>query len=104
LSHLGVKLFANERKLDMDAITDPEDIELFRLLTIRQGLKLEVESGLVHSRGNLVLQRAREALEMYGYKAKRNKKDVLVQMNKLLSAGNVLIPVPQNEWIKNGQQ
>ena len=86
MSHLGVKLFANERKLDMDAITDPEDIEKFRLLTIRQGLKLEVESGLVHSRGNLVLQRAREALEMHGYPRKRYKKDVLEQLNHLIES------------------
>lgn len=67
----------------MTALTDPNDIEMFRLVTIRRYLKLEVDTGM-RMRGNLTLRRAKEALEMYGYTPKRNRKDVLVQMDELL--------------------
>ena len=75
----------------MATLTDPDDIEMFRLVTIRRYLQLEVDTGM-RMRGNLALRRAKEALEMYGCEPKRNRKGVLAQMNVLLE--------PHDEFMK----
>ena len=75
----------------MAMLTDPNDMEMFRLVTIRRYLQLEVDTGM-RMRGNLALRRAKEALEKYGYEPKRNRKGVLAQMNVLLE--------PHDEFMK----
>ena len=72
------------------ALTDPESIEMFRLVTIRRYLQMEVDTGM-RMRGNMALRGAKQALEQYGYTPKRNRKDVLAQMNVLLG--------PHDEWM-----
>ena len=72
------------------------EIEMFRLISIRKGLDLEVKTGL-QLKGNLVLKRAKETLRKYGYEPKRNKKDVLVQFNQLLSPIDELLQSNRRE-------
>ena len=43
----------------------PEQIEIYRLLAIQKALKLEVEHGLIMTKGNQALWRAEEVLELY---------------------------------------
>lgn len=57
-------------------ITDPKDIETFRLLTLRQMLKLEL-NGLKASRSNVLA-----ILKKMGYKG--TKKTIFVQLSKEL--------------------
>tara|TARA_R100001594_G_scaffold147434_1_gene200408 strand:- start:65 stop:301 length:237 start_codon:yes stop_codon:yes gene_type:complete len=61
-------------------IDTPEGIELYRIFAIHKALKLEVELGLKHSKGNLALHRAREILE----NPKLNKKQALKGMDNLV--------------------
>ena len=67
----------------MPMITDPDQIDMFRVLTIRRYLRLEVETGqrMKHN----VLPFARQILEWNDVVPKRNREDVLAQMDVLLA-------------------
>lgn len=62
----------------MTMFTTKRDIELFRLLSLRGALKLEI-LGLKHSRGSIYAAVKRE----FGFKG--NKKKVLAQLEQHIS-------------------
>ena len=67
----------------MAMITDPDQIEMLRVVTIRRRLRLEVETG-IRLRHN-ILPFAKQILEWNDIVPRRNKIDVLAQMDVLLA-------------------
>jgi hypothetical protein len=59
----------------------PEGVALYRLLTIRRGLKLEIETGMKLSRGISTLA----ILQREGITAKRTKKGALADLEAYLA-------------------
>ena len=65
----------------MSAITNPYDIETFRLKTLRAALKLEL-MGLHHSSGVSILSR----LKREGLVTSRTKRGALVELEALIAS------------------
>lgn len=63
-------------------VTGP-DIQTYRLLAIRQALKMQAEIGLKSNRFN-VAQQARDILTAANYNAPRNIKKLFLAYNKFL--------------------
>ena len=82
-----------------ETMTDPEQIEMFRILTLRRVLKLEVETG-VQIKG-YTLRKAKETLEGYGIEARRTRKDVLAQYNELLAPYDEAVAQAEKEAYPN---
>jgi uncharacterized protein YutE (UPF0331/DUF86 family) len=60
-----------------------EDIYRYRWLAVKYALKLEVEHGIMMSRGS-ALPTAKRIVSQFGLKPKRTKVDVLEQLTDLL--------------------
>jgi hypothetical protein len=67
-------------------IDTPEGIEAYRKLALRSMLKLEIETGLRHSRGSVMNRIISENLAI----SKRTKKGVLAQYEKILKDQGIL--------------
>jgi hypothetical protein len=77
-------------------ITGAANINMFRLLTIKAGLALEVKTGMGHSR-NLNVLAARQSLEAEGIKPKRTKQALLAQIEMLITKHHPAVNLPKNE-------
>lgn len=77
----------------LTVIDTPQGIRAYRLLAIRRALKLEVETGLSHSKGNRVLWSARDELILHGvsFEGRLTKKKALELFTTLLKDLGVLI-------------
>lgn len=62
-----------------------ENIDKFRLLTIKSALRLETK-GMRHSQGLRASKIVRTILEEAGISAKRNKNELLIQFENYLAA------------------
>lgn len=62
----------------------PEDIQMFGLLQVYHGLKLEVQTGMGWA-GNRMTRAARQLVAATGVTPKRLKKDLLVQMETVVA-------------------
>jgi hypothetical protein len=68
-------------------IDTPEGIEAYRKLALRGALKLEIETGLRHSRGSVMKLIINENPSI----TKRTKKGVLAEYEKILKGQGILI-------------
>lgn len=66
----------------MKAITGRDNIHDARTLTLTKALELEIDTGLQHSKLN-VLKIARTHLKKFGVEPARTKKDVVAQLKQI---------------------